>query len=260
MNGRILTLVAVVAMTLLTVPALAKDIRFTFKNASAVVFSHDSHLAKNKDCKTCHSGIFNLSQKRTYTMAEMEKGKSCGACHNGKKAFSVATEKDCLRCHRSVPTATVFRIKAGNATFSHDSHVNGRGFGCKNCHNAGPQHRGVTMAEMEKGKSCGSCHNGKKAFTVAANCGSCHRGLQTKTLKYKSKPVSDAVFSHDFHTQVYTCNDCHTKNTITARAHARPPWQRWKKASPVVPAMTARPPLLPAETATSVIKATSRPT
>jgi c(7)-type cytochrome triheme protein len=67
------------------------------------------------------------------------------------------------------------------------------------------------MAEMEKGKSCGSCHNGKKAFTVAANCGSCHRALTTKTLKYKSKPVNDAVFSHDFHTQAYKCNDCHTK-------------------------------------------------
>jgi c(7)-type cytochrome triheme protein len=71
--------------------------------------------------------------------------------------------------------------------------------------------RGVSMADMEKGRSCGVCHNGKTAFTAAANCGSCHRGLATKTLKYKSRPVNDAVFSHDFHVQAYKCGDCHTK-------------------------------------------------
>jgi len=27
---------------------------------------------------------------------------------------------------------------------------------------------------MEEGKSCGACHNGTKAFTVADNCDSCH--------------------------------------------------------------------------------------
>ena len=211
MNGRICTLIAAAAMMLLTVPALAKDIRFTFKNAPAVVFSHDIHLAQNRDCKTCHSRIFDISKRQTFTMAEMERGKSCGACHNGRKAFSVATDKDCLRCHGAVPSATVFHVKVGNATFSHDSHVNGKGIGCKSCHNAGPQRRGVTMAQMEKGKSCGACHNGKRAFTVTANCGSCHRGLSTRTLKYASKPVNDAVFSHDFHTKVYKCSDCHTK-------------------------------------------------
>lgn len=212
MNGRILSLVTAAVITLLAVPALAKDIRFTFKNATAVVFSHDSHLAKNRDCKTCHSGIFNLSQKRKYTMADMERGQACGACHNGKKAFSVATEKDCLRCHRSVPTASIYKIKAGDATFSHDSHVNGKGFGCKSCHSSGQQRRGVTMAEMEKGKSCGTCHNGKKAFTVAANCGSCHRALSTKPLTYKVKNVKDAQFSHEAHLKMFKCNDCHTKN------------------------------------------------
>jgi c(7)-type cytochrome triheme protein len=211
MNGRIITFVVAALVMLTTATVQAKDIKYSFGNAPSVTFSHDSHLAKNRDCKTCHSGIFNLSHKRKFTMADMERGQSCGACHNGKKAFSVATEKDCLRCHRSVPSASVYKIKAGDATFSHDSHVNGKGFGCKSCHSAGPQRRGVSMAAMEKGKSCGSCHNGKTAFSVAANCGSCHRGLQTKTLKYSSKPVSEAVFSHDFHSQIYKCNDCHTK-------------------------------------------------
>jgi c(7)-type cytochrome triheme protein len=114
MNGRIITFFAAVIVMLMTVPVQAKDIRFSFKNASAVVFSHDTHLAKNKDCKTCHSAIFNLSKKRTFSMAEMEKGLSCGTCHNGKKAFSVATDKDCSKCHRGTPTAITYRISVGH--------------------------------------------------------------------------------------------------------------------------------------------------
>ncbi len=211
MNRRIFPFVAAAAVMLLAMPALAKDILFTFRNAPAVVFSHDIHLAKNRDCKTCHSAIFDLSKRQHFSMAQMEKGKSCGACHNGKRAFSVAADRDCLRCHGSVPPAITFRVKVGNAVFSHDSHVNGKGFGCKSCHAGGPLRSGVTMAQMEKGKSCGACHNGKTAFTVAANCGSCHRGLATKTLHYPSKPVNDAVFSHDFHLNIYKCLDCHTK-------------------------------------------------
>jgi c(7)-type cytochrome triheme protein len=28
---------------------------------------------------------------------------------------------------------------------------------------------------MEKGRSCGACHDGKAAFSVKANCASCHK-------------------------------------------------------------------------------------
>jgi len=211
MNGRIITFFAAAIVMLMTAQVQAKDIRFNFKNAPDVVFNHETHLAKNRNCRVCHSSIFDLSKKHSYSMADMERGRSCGACHNGKKAFSVAAEKECSKCHSGAPRAITYSIPVGNAVFSHDSHVYGRGLGCKSCHNAGPMRRGVSMAEMEKGKSCGACHNGKKAFTAAANCGSCHRGLTTRTLKYKSKPVNDAVFSHDFHTQAYKCGDCHTK-------------------------------------------------
>ena len=116
MNGRIITFVVAALVMLTTATVQAKDVKYSFGNAPSVTFSHDSHLAKNRDCKTCHSAIFDLSKHRSYTMAEMEKGKSCGACHNGKKAFSVATEKDCLRCHRAVPSASVYKISAGDAS------------------------------------------------------------------------------------------------------------------------------------------------
>ena len=78
--------------------AETKDIKFSFKSADPVIFSHDLHLGKyNNNCKICHNAIFNLKQRRHFTMAEMEKTKSCGACHSGVRAFSVASEKDCIR-------------------------------------------------------------------------------------------------------------------------------------------------------------------
>ena len=68
--------------------------------------------------------------------------------------------------------------KAGKVTFSHDSHA-GMGLKCTDCHDAlfgaKGQHKPATMAQMQKGQSCGACHDGKKAFAVKGNCNSCHK-------------------------------------------------------------------------------------
>jgi c(7)-type cytochrome triheme protein len=73
---------------------------------------------------------------------------------------------------------TFVLLKAGNVSFSHDGHVSGNGLKCSTCHyryfKTVEQHRKVTMADMEKGESCGLCHNGKKAFDVRDNCKKCH--------------------------------------------------------------------------------------
>ncbi len=101
----------------------------------------------------------------------MEQGKSCGACHNGTKAFSVA---DCARCHPVKDI--VFPVKTiSNAHFSHKAHL--AKYRCEACHpKLYPLKLGkpVGMAAMEKGKSCGACHDGAKAFPVTASCGYCH--------------------------------------------------------------------------------------
>ena len=80
---RHLVLLACAVMIFSAVSALAaetKDIKFSFKNADPVVFSHDFHLKQyNNNCKICHNAIFNLKNRQRYTMAEMEKTKSCGA-------------------------------------------------------------------------------------------------------------------------------------------------------------------------------------
>jgi c(7)-type cytochrome triheme protein len=73
----------------------------------------------------------------------------------------------------------LFRVKdAGDVFFSHDSHVKMAGLKCTDCHDALYITTGksvpATMKDMEKGKSCGACHDGKKAFGVKANCEKCH--------------------------------------------------------------------------------------
>ncbi|NJD92398.1 MAG: cytochrome C [Geobacter sp.] len=193
-----------------------KDIPFNFKNAEPVIFSHDFHLEKYKNnCRICHNAIFNLRQKKRFTMAEMEATKSCGACHSGIKAFSVKDEKYCTKCHKGKPRTVTFKVKgASEVAFSHDAHVGKAGLSCKSCHNGKVitgKEKGVTMAQMEKGKTCGACHNDKKAFTVAGNCGNCHKGMKTREITFKSKGVTDAVFSHQVHIGMFKCPDCHTK-------------------------------------------------
>lgn len=67
----------------------------------------------------------------------------------------------------------------GDVVFSHDAHVEGLGQKCGECHpklyTNPAQHKAVTMKAMQKGKSCGACHDGKKAFSVKGDCAKCHK-------------------------------------------------------------------------------------
>jgi c(7)-type cytochrome triheme protein len=67
---------------------------------------------------------------------------------------------------------------AGIVLFSHDSHVGQRGLKCAECHqlySIAKMSNGTSMADMQKGKYCGSCHNGKRAFDAKSNCDKCHK-------------------------------------------------------------------------------------
>ena len=70
------------------------------------------------------------------------------------------------------------KSKKGPVVFSHDKHV-GMGQECTQCHDGlftdSKSHKTVTMKQMQQGKSCGACHNGKTAFTVKGNCKNCHK-------------------------------------------------------------------------------------
>ncbi|HZV82322.1 MAG TPA: cytochrome c3 family protein [Geobacteraceae bacterium] len=69
--------------------------------------------------------------------------------------------------------------KGGDVVMSHEAHVSGAGQKCTACHDKlyinAKQHKKVTMKQMQKGKSCGACHNGKIAFSVKGDCAKCHK-------------------------------------------------------------------------------------
>ncbi|WP_243688202.1 c(7)-type cytochrome triheme domain-containing protein [Geotalea toluenoxydans] len=149
-----------------------RQITYNVKETGPTTFSHSAHL-KTMQCSSCHNTIFKPGPNKRVNMAEMEKGKSCGACHDGKKSFALSK---CTRCH-PVKDRSYKIAGAGNVEFSHAFHL--EAYGCKDCHAHLYSHRGhkkaVTMAEMEKGKSCGACHDSKTAFTVKENCDRCHK-------------------------------------------------------------------------------------
>jgi c(7)-type cytochrome triheme protein len=106
--------------------------------------------------------------------------------------------------------------RATDALFSHKVHLD-MDFKCAACHTklfpykAGQKHN--TMTDMDAGKSCGGCHNGKDAFSSAGDCVKCHPGYAPGNMvfSFSDNSVSPAVFSHEYHLGMYKCEDCHTK-------------------------------------------------
>ena len=195
-----------------------RNVTYKTKGAGTVVFSHKAHIkqkAMANDCKACHDAIFNIRNKVRFTMTDMENGKSCGACHDSKKAFSL---KECARCH--LVKDITYQVKATGATrFSHAKHLAGSP-NCGTCHpklfSAGPN-KHSTMADMEKGKSCGACHDGNKAFGIDS-CTTCH---PVKEIVFKVKQTGPTHFSHTRHIKAHPCGDCHTR-LYPVKHQARP--------------------------------------
>jgi len=68
---------------------------------------------------------------------------------------------------------------AGKVVFDGKSHAD-KGLKCNDCHTKiFPMKKGMkmTMADMNAGKNCGTCHNGEKAFKTSdpAECAKCHK-------------------------------------------------------------------------------------
>ena len=66
---------------------------------------------------------------------------------------------------------------AGKVIFKGDVHSKA-GLKCSDCHPKVFQMKKgtakVKMADINAGKFCGTCHNGKKAFASKDNCAKCH--------------------------------------------------------------------------------------
>lgn len=96
----------------------------------------------------------------------------------------------------------------GSIVFSHKGHLQQKSIrnNCKACHRAEAGKSGhVNMAAMEKGASCGACHNGRQAFDLA----SCERCHLSKIVRLKSREAGAITFSHKSHLERAKCGSCH---------------------------------------------------
>lgn len=82
----------------------------------------------------------------------------------------------------AVPAGKVIEFKnspMGTVKFDGDVHKKAAA-SCKECHNDGmfpAMKQGtvkITMEQLNNGKLCGVCHNGKRAFAPQGNCQRCH--------------------------------------------------------------------------------------
>lgn len=122
--------------------------------------------------------------------------------------------------------------------FSHKLHTEELGLSCDMCHMklfdmqalSAQENSDFTMQSLEKGKYCGACHDGNMAFASNTQCARCHGGVKEydtasakgkidpsakpfagpKPLVYKPKDIGKVTFSHEFHTQAFSCKKCHS--------------------------------------------------
>ncbi|MDA8170064.1 MAG: cytochrome c3 family protein [Nitrospiraceae bacterium] len=148
-------------------------------------FSHRTHLSLNIHCNQCHR-----VQGHSKPMVFLN---TCDGCHKLKDIS--------------------FKTGAMPAKFSHESHA--KRSDCNECHpKLFKMKRGssdITMAKLYQGKLCGSCHNGRKAFS-SKQCARCHemKGFR-QPVKFPGGGMQPVVFSHEVHTAMFACKDCHGK-------------------------------------------------
>ena len=165
-------------------------------------------------CFKCHSYekfSTDVSEKFSHTK-HLSFGVHCNQCHIIKAHREMNLNKDtCNNCHHL--TTFVYADSGMPVNFSHQNHT--KKYGCGECHpNIFQMKKGssrITMDDMYKGNSCGKCHNGKVAFS-AKDCAKCHNmsAIMKKDFSYPSGDMAPAIFSHQVHTAMFECSNCHT--------------------------------------------------
>jgi len=183
----------------------AAELKIATDGVGLVPFSHELHTGMF-GCSECHPDIFKARLNANQVgMQAMENGDSCGACHDGGTAFGV--KDDCATCHSGAGEIAIKTEDVGTIAFSHELHTSM--FSCLDCHptifkaQAGANQ--VGMQAMEKGQSCGACHDGDNAFGVKGDCATCHAG----DIEYKEEDAGNVIFPHSAHSDMFSCDECH---------------------------------------------------
>jgi c(7)-type cytochrome triheme protein len=138
---------------------------------------------------------------------------------NAPTAAQAAPEKQ----YESYGNTQVVAVDPIKNMFSHKAHVVTAGLSCDSCHpDLFERKRGsakakgdYTMASLEAGKYCGSCHDGKTAFNTTGpeTCKTCHGSdmKQPETIVF-NVPVKTVTFEHKAHVDMgLDCASCHDK-------------------------------------------------
>lgn len=111
--------------------------------------------------------------------------------------------------------------------FRHDDHTQ-KNLRCIDCHSGlfemeallVQNNKDFNMESLYKGKYCGACHDGKKAFAADTQCARCHVGSNALVPKkdtpaYKMSVTmgsrdGSVVFNHEKHVKKVSCRSCHS--------------------------------------------------
>ncbi|HOD29109.1 MAG TPA: cytochrome c3 family protein [Syntrophales bacterium] len=124
------------------------------------------------------------------------------------------------------PAGILYTQPLKSVLFSHGDHLQ-KGTSCSTCHSGlfdmealrAQTRKDFNMAALYKGKYCGACHNGRKAFAADTQCARCHLGTRGRVAA-EDAPVYKATvrlgrggqrvaFSHESHRKKATCRTCH---------------------------------------------------
>lgn len=113
---RILALFAASVLSIGNVMAVPSGRTVEFASSMGkVTFDGEVHADKGLKCANCHTEPKLFAKKigsDKITMAAMNEGKFCGSCHDGKTAFSVKSQDDCMKCHKTDGTGAKADAKA----------------------------------------------------------------------------------------------------------------------------------------------------
>jgi len=140
---------------------------------------------------------------------------------NAAPAANPAGEAAPAKQVESFGDTQIIEMESTKQMFSHKSHVVAIGLACDDCHPAlFDRKRGAakakgdyTMASLDAGKYCGSCHDGQTAFNTTGpeTCKKCHGSdmKQPDTVVF-NRPVKGVLFTHKEHVAMgLDCASCH---------------------------------------------------
>ncbi|UCG78963.1 MAG: cytochrome c3 family protein [Nitrospirota bacterium] len=125
-------------------------------------------------CFGCHSPDRFQDQNVFPHSLHKEMGLHCNQCHIIKSHKSLALNgSTCSSCHDL--SKMKLSLTSMPVTFNHGNHS--AMFSCGDCHSDVFRMKvnsdKITMKDINNGRFCGECHNGKLASS-AGNCGTCH--------------------------------------------------------------------------------------